>query len=104
MKSFRAFNHLIELDWRAKCSFFSLPRIYRRNPYRSVHTYFHFVWWKFSVIISQPWLEQIEVHRDCLGEVQSLAPDGISFCKDCEVVVEGETEHISLEEFERRHA
>lgn len=47
--------------------------------------------------------EEIEVHKECGGLVRGLGPDGISYCEECEHICEGDTEHISQEEWEGRN-
>lgn len=51
-----------------------------------------------------PVIEQVEIHKCCGGEVRGLPPDSISYCIDCEHIVEGDTEFITTEEFESRLA
>lgn len=38
---------------------------------------------------------ELEFHKGCGGEVQSLGDDGISYCTDCEVICEGDTEFLT---------
>ena len=47
--------------------------------------------------------DEIEVHKECGGLVKSVGPDGISYCEDCEHIVEGETEYITETEYEARN-
>lgn len=62
----------------------------------------HLIWGKLSVIYGQPHLEEIEVHKGCNGSVHGVGEDGISYCEDCETIVEGDTEYITIEEYESR--
>ena len=44
--------------------------------------------------------EEIEIHKGCNAEVVSMGEDGLSYCTECEHICEGETQFISVEEFE----
>lgn len=91
----KLFNHIFEFHFHARRPL-SHFKVHRR-PY-----YSHLVWWRVSLIWGQPHLEPIEVHAGCGGEVHGLAPDGVSYCTECEHICEGETEFITMEEFEAR--
>ena len=45
--------------------------------------------------------DEIEIHKDCNGLVHGVGEDGISYCEDCETIVEGDTKWITVEEFEK---
>lgn len=90
----KIFNHIIELNFRAK-----LPITHFKVHKRDYYT--HIVWGKMSLIYGQPHLEPIHVHKGCNGLVNGLGEDSISYCEDCETIVEGDTEYITLEEFEK---
>lgn len=45
---------------------------------------------------------EIEVHKNCNGLVHGVGEDGISYCEDCETIVEGDTEYITIQELEER--
>jgi len=45
--------------------------------------------------------QTIEVHMGCGAEVVGIGEDGISYCTECEHIVEGDTEMVTLEEFEK---
>lgn len=47
-------------------------------------------------------MNEIEVHKDCGGEVYGIGEDYISYCTECENIVEGQTEYITEDEFEER--
>jgi hypothetical protein len=44
-----------------------------------------------------------EVHKDCGGTVRGLGEDLISYCEDCENIVEGQTEFLTEEELEEKY-
>lgn len=64
--------------------------------------YKHIVWGPLSLILSQPQVEQVQIHADCGGLVSNIGEDSISYCEDCEHICEGDTAYISLLEFESR--
>ena len=47
-------------------------------------------------------LQKVEVHIGCNGKCHGLPPDGVSYCEDCEIIVEGETEFITDEEWGKK--
>lgn len=91
----KLFNYVIEVDFTARQPITHM-KVHRYNMYR------HLVWGKLSVIFGQPHLEEIEVHKRCNGEIRLLGEDYISYCQDCETIVEGDTESITMEEYESR--
>lgn len=96
----RLFNYNVEFRSNAKRSISYFNAMKSDRPcYRLA-----IMWFKFTFSVDQYHLVEVEVHKDCNGEVQGLAPDGISYCTDCETIVEGETEYITTEEYEARHA
>jgi len=45
--------------------------------------------------------EEIQVHKGCGAEAVNMGEDAISYCTECERIVEGDTEMVTLEEFEK---
>lgn len=93
----RLFNHVLEVNIRARW-----PWSYFKVHDRAGGYYKHVVWGKLSVIFGQPHLIPIQVHKGCGAEAINLGDDGISYCTECETIVEGETEYITTEEYESR--
>lgn len=93
----KLFNHVLECHTHARRSLTSM--VYAKRPY-----YSHFVWWKFSILWGQPHLAPMEIHSGCGGLVHGVGEDYISYCEDCAHICEGETEHITTEEWERAYA
>lgn len=92
----KVLNHVFELNARARWG----PSHFRIHKYA---LYNHIVWWKFSLIFGQPHLVETQIHKGCNGRVHGIGEDLISYCEDCETIVEGETEWITEEEWEKRH-
>lgn len=90
----KLFDHIFELNFRAKRSWLD-ARLFKREYYT------HFVWGKISFLFGQPHLEPVKVHKGCNGLVRGIGEDYISYCEDCETIVEGDTEHITMEEWEQ---
>jgi hypothetical protein len=101
-------NHVIELSFRGRNKFthMKLHRNYEdRSRYRSILAkplWYHFVWWKISLIFGQPHLELVTVCGECwsgeIGEV-SAGDEGWTVCRNCQTI-EGPTEEITMEEYE----
>jgi hypothetical protein len=87
-------NHVIELNFRARCKW-TAPHLYNRLYYR------HFVWGRVSLIFGQPHLEPVEIHSGCGASVRGIGEDLISYCEGCETIVEGQTEWVTFEEYEK---
>lgn len=91
----RILNWNTDLNFRANRDWTDARLFKRRYP-----ASYHFVWGRVSFCVDQAHLEEIEVHKECGGEVRWVGPDGIAFCSDCETIVEGETEYRTREEIE----
>jgi hypothetical protein len=92
----RLFNHVIEINTRARWPFTHF-RVHRHD----MHT--HVVWGRLSVIYGQPHLAEITVCAHCDEEIQRVGEDYLDWCEGCQSI-EGDTETITIEEYERRHA
>lgn len=90
----KLFNHVIELNFRAKRGW--TDPVFVRRPYWS-----HFVIGKLSLIYGQPHLEPVRVCSDCGEEIQgkSAGDESWDWCESCQQV-EGPTHEITMEEFE----
>lgn len=44
--------------------------------------------------------DEIRIHTACGSEVVELIQAEITYCMECECIAEGESEYISIEEFE----
>lgn len=93
-------NHVVELSFRSRQPWTHF-KILKHNWY-TAGPWRHLVWGKVSLLWGQPHLAEIEVHKDCGAEVRGIGEDSISFCTECEHIVEGDTEMITVEEFENR--
>lgn len=91
----KVFNYVIELNLRARQPW-SHFRIHRHRNLM----YSHLVFGKLSVVWGQPHLAEVEVHSGCGGLVHGIGEDYISYCEDCETIVEGATKLITMEEYE----
>lgn len=91
----KIFNHIIELNFRSHWPI-------NHFKVRKYAYYTHIIWGKMSLIYGQPHLEPIEVHKKCYGLISGIGEDYISYCEDCETIVEGDTEYITLKEFENK--
>jgi hypothetical protein len=49
-------------------------------------------------------IQEFEFHKNCGGHVRGLGEDGISYCEECETIVEGDTECLTEEEHDARYA
>jgi hypothetical protein len=92
----KLFNHVIELHARARHPFTHF-KVHRREYWT------HVVWGKLSLIYGQPHLEPMTVCAHCSEEIQRVGEDYLDWCEGCQSL-EGDTEEITAEEFERRHA
>ena len=45
--------------------------------------------------------DEIQIHTDCGAEAINIGEDAISYCTECETIVEGHTKYITLEEYEK---
>lgn len=95
--STRIFDHNILFRTTARRAWTDVKYFKRQDPWSR-----HLVWGKLSFGINQDHLEEILVHKWCNGEIKDIGEDGISFCTECETIVEGDTEYMTLEEFEKR--
>lgn len=99
----RLFNYIIEANLRSRHKWTHFKIHKHREGLRQGHVYYrHLVWGPLSVIFGQPHLVPIEVHKGCNGEIRNIGPDSISYCEDCDTIVEGQTETITAEEYEAR--
>lgn len=102
----RAFNYVLEISLgsRHKWNHFRLHR-HRTGPHWSFgHIYWrHLVWGPISVIFGQPHLVPVIVCKACGEEIRLVGEDYLSWCEGCQSV-EGETEEITTEEYERRQS
>lgn len=89
----KLFNYIIEANLRARHPW-SHFKVHKYDMYK------HLVWGRLSLLWGQPHLVEIEVHRGCGAEVHGVGEDGISYCTGCDTIVEGDTEYITMEEFE----
>lgn len=92
----KLFNHVLEIDTRSRQPWNHF-RVHRYGMHK------HIVWGKFSIIVGQPHLEEITVCSNCDEEIRTLTSgDEIwNYCEPCQQV-EGDTETITIEEFEKR--
>lgn len=93
----RIFNHVIELDARARWPFTHF-RVHKHE----MHT--HIVWGKLSLIFGQPHLEPVRVCAECYEQIEVLraGDEGWDYCENCHLT-EGDTLEITTEEYEARH-
>lgn len=96
----KLFNYILEVNLRARHPWTHLKVHKGRDGHIGPVYYRHLVWGKLSVIFGQPHLIPIQVHKGCGAEATNLGEDGISYCTECETIVEGETEYITTEEYE----
>lgn len=103
-RTFRILNHDITFAFSRRAKRWRWPRYITRRErgWRGPIVMRQIVGLGFSFSIDQEFLCEIEVCRGCASEVQRLGEDGISFCPECEHIVEGDTEIITIEEQERR--
>lgn len=92
----KIFNHVLEVKFSSRQSWSHL-RLHTREYWS------HLVWGKLSVVFGQPHLEPIRVCADCSEEIQVLSHDYLDYCSSCQQI-EGRTEEITTEEYERRHS
>lgn len=93
----KLFNYVIEADLGSKHKW-SHFRIHKYEMYK------HIVWGKLSIIVGQPHLTEIHVCSQCYEQISGLSAgdEGWNYCEGCQQV-EGETEYITEEEYERIH-
>lgn len=99
----RLFNYVVEahLHARRPWSHFKVHR-HRENRWYGAVLYRHLVWGKLSIIFGQPHLVPITVCSHCNEEIARVGGDYLDWCAGCQCL-EGPTEEITTEEFERRH-
>jgi hypothetical protein len=93
----KLFNYSIEVSFRSRWPWTHM-KLHRYGVYS------HFVWGKLSILYGQPHLVEVEVCKFCSSEVEHIGEDGISYCEEGCGIVEGDTETITMEEYEKRHA
>ncbi len=93
----KVMNHILEVEMSARWpwTYWKLHRA--RDGYSK-----HFVWGKLSVIWGQPHLIPILVCSHCSEEIKGVGEDCLDWCEGCQQI-EGDTEEITTEEYERRH-
>jgi hypothetical protein len=92
----KLFNHVIELHTRARWPFTHF-RVHKHSLYS------HIVWGKLSLIVGQPHLMPMTVCSHCFEEIARVGEDALDWCEGCQQL-EGDTEEVTTEEYERRHA
>jgi len=99
-KSITISNYNITVSTNAKCNFLTKPRLY---AFKHLSGYWHFVWWKLSIIIENWALEQHAVCSQCnssnIGE-KSVGDEGWTVCSDCGSIEQG-YKFVNLIEYER---
>jgi formamidopyrimidine-DNA glycosylase len=93
----RLFNYVVEARLSARHPWTHLKN-HRHETYR------HLVWGRLSVIYGQPHLTPMRVCSECSEEIQAVSAGDESWdwCESCQQV-EGDTETITLEEYEAIH-
>ena len=93
--------HLKVRDFELACRLSSRHRWSHFRIHRRAY-YTHLVWGRLSILCGFPGLEEIDVCKHCSEEISRVGEDYLNWCEGCQQL-EGDTETITLKEYEARH-